>query len=88
MQIKELYSKYDIKEPNQPYEERHKKRLAWRNERNMYKRKCDLSGEEIIAIYPQNTPFPVYTPNAWYSDDWDPIQYGKDLQVKHEIFSE
>jgi len=35
-------------------------RLAFRNAKSLYKRKCDLSGKEIISQYHSEQPFPVY----------------------------
>ena len=37
-----------------------------------HKRKCDLSGESIISIFPANARFPVYKTTHWYSDSWEP----------------
>jgi hypothetical protein len=43
--------KYSIPSPTLCPEEREKRRLMFRNERKLYKRKCDLSGKEIISVY-------------------------------------
>lgn len=41
----------------------------------MYKRKCDLSGKEIISVYSPDKPYPVYDQKVWWSDDWDSTNY-------------
>lgn len=57
---------------------RQQRRLAWRNERNLYKRKCDLCNKDIVALYEQNSPFTVYCQECFWSDKWDPKNFGQD----------
>lgn len=45
-------------------------RLAFRNERNLFLRKCDATGETIISIYNADKLFPVYKYEYWMSDAW------------------
>ena len=52
------------------------RRFAHTNETVFYKRKCDLSDKDIFSMYPVSAPFPVYETDIWYSDQWDPYQYG------------
>ncbi len=40
---------------------RHKQRMALRNERTLYKRKCDFSGESMLSTIPENAPYKVYS---------------------------
>ncbi len=53
------------------------KKMAWRNERHLYHRKCDKSGKMILSVYPEKTLFPVYERSAWWGDDWDALEFGK-----------
>ncbi|MBI5152806.1 hypothetical protein HZA39_04685 [Candidatus Peregrinibacteria bacterium] len=59
--------------------ERQKLRLMFRNERHLHKRKCSLTGRDIISMYPVDAPFPVYHRDAWWSDNWNPLIYGRDF---------
>ncbi len=52
-----------------PYE-RMIQKFAWRNERNIYRRKCGLTGKDIISMYHPDSPYQVYGTEAWWSDDW------------------
>jgi hypothetical protein len=52
--------KYNIPYPTLCPEERQKRRLLFRNERNLYKRTCDATGESIISIYSPDKPYKVY----------------------------
>ncbi len=63
-------------------------RLAWRNEKNIFKRKCDFSGKDIIAIYPPDSPFIIYDEDIWKSDVWDAKTYGKDFDFSRWFFEQ
>ncbi|MEI7477824.1 MAG: hypothetical protein WCJ81_04925 [bacterium] len=41
-------------------EERQRRRMAFRNERKLYKRKCDATGESMVSIYSPDKPYKVY----------------------------
>jgi hypothetical protein len=43
--------KFQIPTPTLCPDCRQQRRLSFRNERNLYKRKCDASGKDIISIY-------------------------------------
>ncbi|MBI2415985.1 MAG: hypothetical protein HYV33_05000 [Candidatus Kerfeldbacteria bacterium] len=65
-----------------------KQRLCFRSEWNLYQRKCDGSGEDIISIYQPNTSYPVYKSNYWYSDIWNPLNYGRDYNPRRSFFEQ
>lgn len=58
---------------------RYQRRLAFRNERTLYHRKCDLTGKSMISMHPADTPFPVYHISEWLTDQWDPKTYGREV---------
>ncbi len=64
------------------------RRLIERNARTLYKRKCDLTGKEFISPYHPDRAFPVYTPDAWWSDAWDEMQYGRDVDFARPFFDQ
>jgi len=64
------------------------RRMTWRNDRTFYKRKCDFSGKDIISIFPADAPFPVYHPDVWWSDKWDPMEYGQDFDFDRPFFEQ
>ncbi len=79
---------YDIPSPTLCPDERQKRRLCFRNERKLYKRKCDLSGKEIISIYSPEKPYVVYDQKVWWSDDWSPLKYGKIFDFEKGFFEQ
>ena len=66
---------------------RQQRRLAMRNERSLYHRKCDLTGKEIVSIYSPESPYKVYDQEEWWGDTWDGLDYGRDFDFS-KTFSE
>jgi hypothetical protein len=62
--------------------------MIWRNERKLYKRKCDATGKDIISVYSPEKPYKVYLPSIWNSDKWDPLDYGKDFDFSKGFFEQ
>jgi len=80
--------KHSIPSPTLSPEQREKRRLSWRNERKLYKRKCDKSNKEIISLYSSEKQFPVYEQKIWWNDDWSPVSYGIDFDFSKTFFSQ
>ena len=74
-----FYEKIKVPPPTWCPECRLIRRLAYREDRPLYKYKCNNCGKEIISIYNENNLFPVYCPSCWWGDSWDGTDYGKDL---------
>jgi hypothetical protein len=74
-----FYEKIKVPPPTFCVECRRMRRFAQTNEIVLYKRKCDLTGKDIFSMYCPDTVFPVYETSEWYSDKWDPYQYGMDF---------
>ena len=71
--------RYSIPTPTLCPDCRQKRRLSFRNERKLYKRKCDATGKDIISIYSPDKPYTVYHQDYWWSDKWNPMEYGKEF---------
>lgn len=50
--------------------------------------KSDLSGERLITILPENARYPIYTSKEWWSDAWDPMDYGQDYEAARSFFDQ
>ena len=61
-----FYEKIKVPPPTWCPECRLIRRLVWRNERALYRRVCDLCKKNIIAIFHESVPFPVYCRECWY----------------------
>ncbi|MDD2487681.1 MAG: hypothetical protein PHS92_04920 [Candidatus Gracilibacteria bacterium] len=80
--------KYDIPTPKLCYRCREQRRLSFRNERNLYKSKCELTGKEIISIYFPKSGYIAYDETEWHSDKWSPLDYGRDFDFSRDFFSQ
>lgn len=67
---------------------RRQRRFAFRNERNLYIRKCDFSGKQIVTTYSPDKPFKVYAHDVWWSDQWDPLEYGQEFDFNKPFFEQ
>ncbi|MDP4007658.1 MAG: hypothetical protein Q8P68_00535 [Candidatus Peregrinibacteria bacterium] len=80
--------KFEIPLPTTTPDERQQRRLAHRNERNLYKRKCDGTGKDIISTYRAEAPFPVYSIQHWWSDKWNAKDYAQDFDFSRPFFEQ
>jgi hypothetical protein len=83
-----FYEKMKVPAPTWCPECRLVKRLSWRNERSLYKRKCDLCGQDKILVFPQGSPHKVYCYPCWWSEKWDAQQYAKDYDFSKPFFEQ
>ena len=80
--------KYSIPTPTLCPDCRQQRRLSFRNERKLYKRKCDATGENIVSIYSPDKAYIVYNQDMWWSDKWSGLDYGKDFDFERSFFEQ
>jgi len=73
-----FYEKIKVPPPTFCPECRMIRRMTWRNERSLFHRICDYSGEKIIAMFHPEVNVKIYNRDIWWSDKWDPTSYGQD----------
>ena len=56
-------------------EERQRRRLAFRNERKLYRRKCDATHKNIISMYHPESQYKIYDQKLRWSDQWSALDY-------------
>lgn len=83
-----FYEKIQVPPPTWCPKCRMQRRLAWFNLFNLYRRKCDLCKEEKISMYPPEAPYRVYCPPCWWSDNWDPLSYGRDYDFSRPFLKQ
>ncbi|PJC39314.1 hypothetical protein CO044_00525 [Candidatus Peregrinibacteria bacterium CG_4_9_14_0_2_um_filter_38_9] len=79
---------FAVPEPTLCPDCRQQRRLSFRNERALYHRKCDMSSKDIISIYRQDSPYKVYSPQEWWSDKWNPLDFGRDFDFERPFFEQ
>ena len=52
------------------------RRMVHRNERNLYRRTCDITGKNIISIYRSDCQYTICDKDYYFSSDFDPFIYG------------
>jgi hypothetical protein len=67
---------------------RMQRRLSFRNQTTLYKRKCDTSGKEIVSIYSPDKPHTVYAHDEWWKDSWNAMGYGKGIDFSRPFFEQ
>ncbi len=66
--------------------ERQRRRLSFRNQRHLYRRKCSATGKPIISMYSPDYPGPVVTQEYWFGDGWDPLEFGREIDFTKPFF--
>ncbi len=83
-----FYEKIKVPPPTFCPECRLQRRLAWRNDLCFYNCDCDLCGKSIVSLYHQEKPFTVYCNKCWWSDKWDPKNYGREIDFSRPFFEQ
>ncbi|KKW17067.1 MAG: hypothetical protein UY56_C0004G0003 [Parcubacteria group bacterium GW2011_GWA1_50_14] len=84
----QFYEKIKVPPPTWCTECREIRRIAFRNERALYRRKCDLCGKMVVARVSPDKPYPMYCQECWWSDKWDPKSYGKEYDFSRPFFEQ
>src|SRR3989338_5486993 len=83
-----FYEKIKVPAPTFCPECRMQRRLVWRNERTLYRRKCDATGKDIVSIFAPDKNVKVYEQKYWWADKWNPLDYGQDYDFKKSFFDQ
>lgn len=67
---------------------RHIRRMIWRNETHLYKRKCDLCSNEFLSMFSPDNPHTVYCLKCWWSDKWDWRDYALDYDPNKRFLNQ
>ena len=85
---KEAYGRFGYDLPQICPQCRHLRRLAFRNERRLYYNKSYLSGKQIIALYPKDSPFKIVDQDEWWGDQFDATLYGRNFDFDRPFFEQ
>lgn len=67
------------------------RRMVFRNERTFYKRKNNAPNkinEVILTIHNPEAHYTIYDDRTWWSDDWNPMDYGQDYDFTKPFFEQ
>ncbi|MFA6273705.1 MAG: hypothetical protein WC662_00915 [Candidatus Paceibacterota bacterium] len=83
-----FYEKMKIPIPTWCPDCRMVRRLVWRNERNLFRRKDALTGEDSFSGFPAEANLKTYENDYWYGDKWDSLDYGMDYDFSKTFFEQ
>jgi hypothetical protein len=83
-----FYEKIKVPPPTFCPECRMIRRMTWRNERSLFKRNCDYTGNSVITMFHPEASVKVYDRDIWWSDKWDPTEYGMDYNFSRPFFEQ
>lgn len=82
------YEKIGVQEPVMCPQCRAQRRLAFRNERSLYKSSCGKCGKAMISQYSPNKPDTVYCHDCWFGESWDAMQFGREYDPTRPFFDQ
>ncbi|MDP3971256.1 MAG: hypothetical protein Q8P90_06245 [bacterium] len=62
--------------------------LSYRNERTLYQRSCVMCKQPTLSMYSEDKPYTIYCRECWWSDKWDPLSYGREIDWKRPFFDQ
>lgn len=78
----DAYNSFDLPLPSTCPQERFRRQLTFRNDKQFFWRRCDSTGTKLYSTFPEDAPFPVVSPEYWWSSDWDGTSFGRDFDFK------
>lgn len=84
----EFYEKIDVPPPTFCWRCRAQRRLSFRSGWKLYKRKVVGKEDEVFSPIPPEAPFKVYYEDYWWTDNWDPMEYGRDYDFSRPFFEQ
>lgn len=64
------------------------RRLAYRNERYLYRRECELCGVSMLAQFSKESSMHVYCRECWYGDQWAAESFGRSYDPDRSFFEQ
>ena len=63
-------------------------RMMRRNERYLYKRKCDITWKDIISVYSDDYKWKIYNFRDYNSDKRNPLDYSLEVDFSNDLMSQ
>jgi len=83
-----FYERMKVPPPTWCPECRAIRRYAFWNERHLFRKTDARSGKQIFSTFPQSSPVKIYEHDYWWSDKWDPMEYGRDYDFSRPFFEQ
>lgn len=83
-----FYEKIKVPPPTFCPKCRLQRRMSWRNDWHLFKKRDARTGEEIFSLFPEESSVKIYDRDYWWGDDWDPMEYGKEYDFSRPFFEQ
>ncbi|MCM2339209.1 MAG: hypothetical protein NDI62_02005 [Burkholderiales bacterium] len=85
-----FYEKIKVPPPTFCPECRTIRRLCWRNEMSLFKRKCDAPGhnEMLVSFIHPSEEVVVCDSKYWWGDEWNAVSFGKEYDFSKTFFTQ
>lgn len=83
-----FYENLGVPQPSLYPQERMRRRLSFRNEATLHKRRCSATHAQIISMYAKDCPIPVFDNDYWWSDSWDAKLFARDYDFSRSFFDQ
>ncbi len=83
-----FYEKIKVPAPTFCPECRFQRRMSWRNDWHLFRKMDAHTGEKIFSLFPEESPVKIYDRDYWISDEWNPLDYGKDFDFSRSFFEQ
>ncbi|MCA9356224.1 hypothetical protein KC852_01755, partial [Candidatus Nomurabacteria bacterium] len=83
-----FYEKIKVPPPTFCPECRMIRRMVWRNEHNLFKKKDIRTGDLVFSSFHEESEVKIYSNDYWWSDKWDSCDYGFDYDFSKPFFEQ
>ena len=83
-----FYEKMKVPAPTFCPQCRMVRRLAFRNERKLFKVKDGFTEETIFSLYPSQSECKIVTQEEWFSDSWSAEEYAREYDFSRPFFDQ
>lgn len=80
--------KYVVPAPTQCPDCRFQRRMIWRREHALKSRTCSSCSKSIVSMHTPDAPYPVYCLTCWWSDKFDPLTYGTEIDLTQSFLAQ
>ncbi len=79
---------HDIPLPTISPIERLRRVTSFDNGTYLYNGKCSMTGQTLLTNFPPELGHPIYTPEIFFGDSWDPQSFGQDYDFSRSFFDQ
>ncbi len=83
-----FYEKVSVPPPTFCADCRLQRRLSFRSGHQLYKRRVGHFDKEVFSPFPPGNPHHVVHEKWWWSDEWNPMDYGRDYNFSKPFFEQ